>query len=72
MPESSVEDVLRAAEVELADADSGGDAERIASAQARWADAAELWIEDLERAGQPVPDELRGRIARYREDTAAG
>ena len=35
-------------------------------------DAAELWAEDLERAGQSVPDALRGRIAQYREDTAAG
>ncbi len=70
--DTSGEDVFRSAEVELAEADRQGDAVRVASAQARWADAAELWAEDLERAGQPVPDALRGRIARYREDTAAG
>ena len=72
MSEITGEDALRAAEVELADADSRGDAAGIAGAQARWADAAELWAEDLERGGQPVPEELRQRIAQYREDTAAG
>lgn len=70
MSDNSAEDVLRAAERELEDADRQGDAVRVASAQARWADAAELWVEDLERAGQPVPDGVRERISRYREDTA--
>ena len=72
MSDTSAEDILRPAEAELEEADRLGDAVRVASAQARWADAAELWAEDLERAGQPVPDGLRERITRYREDTAAG
>lgn len=72
MSQTSAQDAFRAAEHELADAQGEGDAVRLASAQARWADAAELWAEDLERTGQPVPDDLRGRVARYREQTAAG
>ena len=68
----SAEQVYRAAETELEAAQASGDAARVASAEVRWADAAELHVEDCERAGTPVPDDLRQRIARYREDTAAG
>lgn len=72
MSEPTSEQAYRAAESELEAAQASGDAARIASAEVRWADAAELHADDLDRAGAAVPDELRARIARYREDTAAG
>lgn len=72
MSQTSIEDGFRAADAELTRAQGSGDAARIASAEAHWADAAELWADDLERAGRPVPDGLRDRVARYRKDTAAG
>lgn len=72
MSETSGDDVFRSAEAALEEAERKGDAAQVASARARWADAAELRVEDLERAGRPVPEALRARITRYREDTAAG
>lgn len=44
---------------------------RIAEAELRWVNAPQLWVEDLEQAGQPVSEQVRERIARYRKDTAA-
>lgn len=72
MPETTSEDLFRAAEHELAEAERDGAQARVASARARWADAAELWAQDLDRAGRPVPDGLRQRVTAYREQTAAG
>ncbi len=68
----SVEEAYRAAEAELEAAREKGDEIAVTSAEARWADAAELWADELEQAGQAPPDGLRERIARFREDTAAG
>ncbi len=72
MSQTSSEDSVRAAEAEFTAASSSKDSVRIAEAELRWADAAELWVEDLEQAGQPVSEQVRQRIARYRKDTAAG
>jgi hypothetical protein len=72
MSETTSEDLFRAAEAELGAAEGSGDEARVASARARWADAAELWVQDLEHAGRPVPDGLHQRVTAYREQTAAG
>lgn len=72
MSQTQGEDALGVLEAELADAEARGDAPGVATARTKWVDAAELRIEDLERAGRPVPDALRARLDRYREDIAAG
>ena len=68
----TTEQAYRAAEDALQQARDRGDETAVVSAEAHWADAAELWADDLERAGRPVPDGLRERVARFRQDTAAG
>ncbi len=71
-PGPTPEQAYRAAEADLEAARASDDPVRIASAEAWWADAAEVWADEQESSGGAVPGDLRERVDRYRQDTAAG